>query len=200
MVLFVQKGRARGIDPATGDILWRYTFEGTDGAPMVQPQVIDETSVIVPLADSFGVSRINVELDSSDAWQVREEWSTRDLKPSFNDFVYSNGAIFGFDKMIYGCIDADTGGRTWKRGRYGFGQTLLLSEASQLLVLSERGQLHLVDASKEDWRELASISVLSSKTWNHPAVADRYLYVRNSEEMVCYQLQDEPAPRLAGRP
>ena len=47
----------------------------------------------------------------------------------------------GFDPHILACIDLETGERQWKGGRYGAGQLLLLPDASQLLVIGEKGDL-----------------------------------------------------------
>jgi outer membrane protein assembly factor BamB len=61
-------------------------------------------------------------------------------------------------------------------------------------VLSEFGELTLVEASPEKYHELASMQVLddSHVTWNNPAFAPPYLLVRNAREAVCYKLPLNP--------
>ena len=65
-------------------------------------------------------------------------WSV--LKPSFNAFVFFDGHLYGFDQNILVCVDAATGKRLWKKGRYGFGRMILLENVGQLIVLSEFGE------------------------------------------------------------
>jgi outer membrane protein assembly factor BamB len=47
-------------------------------------------------------------------------------------------------------------------------------------------------AKPENTAELGRIPALSSKTWNHPTLAGRYLLVRNDREAVCYELPVRP--------
>ena len=37
--------------------------------------------------------------------------------------------------------------------------------------------------------ELGKVAALSSKTWNCPALAGKYLLVRNDTEAVCYEVE-----------
>ncbi len=59
-----------------------------------------------------------------------------------------------------------------------------------ILVLSETGELALVEANPHEYRELASMQVLddANVTWNNPAFAPPYLLVRNAREAACYRL------------
>ena len=57
------------------------------------------------------------------------------------------------------------------------------------LRLGATGDLALVRATPERHQELARFSVLNGKTWNHPAMADGYLWVRNGAEMAAFDLR-----------
>ncbi|MEM9659563.1 MAG: PQQ-binding-like beta-propeller repeat protein, partial [Planctomycetota bacterium] len=190
-LVFVQDDLARGFDPATGEPWWQYATNPKGSPPIVQPQQITETDLIIPLGDGVGVSRVSVSLGDDGDWTVTEKWRSRNLKPSFNDYLIVDEAIFGFDKSIFACVDATDGSRIWKRGRYGFGQALLLESSAQLIVTTETGDLVLLDADREKLVERGRVSALEGKTWNHPVVADGRLFVRNAQEMACYRLTVE---------
>jgi outer membrane protein assembly factor BamB len=122
------------------------------------------------------------------AWTVTEKWTSKDLKPYFNDGVQIGDHLYGFDNDILVCIDLATGKKKWKKGRYGNGQALLVGGSGQLLIISEQGDAVLAEISPQGLTERGKFKALSGKTWNHPVIAAGKLLVRNSEEMACYEL------------
>jgi len=139
-----------------------------------------------------GVRRVAIA-HGPGGWSAQERWTSRGLKPNFNDFVVQKGHAFGFDGSILACIDLQDGQRKWKGGRYGNGQLVLLADEDLLLVLSEEGGLALVKASPDQFAEIARFPAIEGKTWNHPALVGDILLVRNGEEMAALRLS------LAGR-
>jgi hypothetical protein len=58
-------------------------------------------------------------------------------------------------------------------------------------VLSEKGKVALVAAKSDDLHELGQFQAIEGKTWNHPVIAQGRLYVRNSQEIACYDLSEK---------
>jgi outer membrane protein assembly factor BamB len=125
------------------------------------------------------------------AWTVEERWTSIGLKPYFNDFVVHKGHAYGFDGNILSAISLDDGARKWKGGRYGNGQMLLLADQDLLLVLAEEGDVALVRATPDQYRELARVPAIEGKTWNHPVVVGNTLLLRNGEVMAAFRLAPE---------
>jgi hypothetical protein len=130
----------------------------------------------------------NAGAGPSAGWSADERWTSTGLKPYFNDFVVHDGHAFGFDGSILSCIDLTDGKRKWKGGRYGQGQMILLPDQHLLLVLSEEGELALVSATADEFREIARFKAIDGKTWNHPVLVGDTLLVRNGEEMAAFRL------------
>lgn len=167
-----------------GTALWRHDWLVAGAARNVGTLAMpDGRSVILPTGFGEGTRRLEV----SDGG-VRELWTSRFLKPYFNDAVCHDGHCYGFDGRIFASIDASDGARNWKGGRYGHGQVMLVPELDVLLVLSESGEVVLVAADPSGHRELATLDALDGKTWNHPVIADGKLLVRNAEEAACFEL------------
>jgi hypothetical protein len=136
---------------------------------------------------AIGMRRIGVS-HAAGAWTAEERWTSKGLKPYFNDFVVHQGHAYGFDGSILACISLEDGARKWKGGRYGNGQFVLLPDQNALLVLSEEGEVALVSATPDQFTELARFKAIDGKTWNHPVVLGDILLVRNGEEMAAFRL------------
>ena len=55
-------------------------------------------------------------------------------------------------------------------------------------MLTESGEVVLVEPDPEGHTEHARFAALKGLTWNTPALAGHYLLVRNDREAACYQL------------
>jgi outer membrane protein assembly factor BamB len=169
---------------ADGKLLWEHLWPGY---PIVQPALTGDGDILISVSDSSGTRRLGVARGPG-GWTVQERWTSIGLKPYFNDFVVHNGHAFGFDGSILACIDLKDGKRVWKGGRYGNGQLLLLADQDLLLLSSEEGELALVGATPDQFKELARFPAIEGKTWNHPVLAGDILLVRNGEEMAAFRL------------
>jgi outer membrane protein assembly factor BamB len=173
--------------PGDGSLLWRHEWPGFR---IVQPILISGGDLLVSSSDASGgiaTRRIAVALGDG-GWKVEERWTSRGLKPFFNDGVVHEGHAYGFDGSILSCIDLADGKRKWKGGRYGDGQLVLLRDQGLLLVLSEEGELALVAASPDKFTEVARFPAIEGKTWNHPVMVGHVLLVRNGEQMAAFRL------------
>ena len=186
---------AHSLDPSSGEVLWQHEWPMPNGARIVQPVFSDDGDLFIGTGFGMGVRRIAVGLDGQ-TWTTEEKWTSNFLKPYYNDFVLHEGYLYGFDGRILACVDAATGERIWKGGRYGNGQLMLLEDQDLLLVLSDRGDLALVSAQSSGFEEVGRVTAIQGKTWNHPALVDGVLYVRNGEEMAAFRL---PQTRAAAR-
>ena len=191
-VLLLSHDGTTSVAPADGTVLWQH--EWAAGA-IVQPVPTGDGDVLVnaiAMTAGLGVRRLGIS-HASGGWTVQERWTSPGLKPYFNDFVVHKGHAYGFDGSILSCIDLTDGKRTWKGGRYGSGQLVLLPDQDLLLVISEDGELALVAAAPDQFREVSRFAALDGKTWNHPVLVNDVLLVRNGEEMAAFRLA------LAGR-
>ena len=184
-LLIVSAKRMVGIAVEDGALLWEYPWSTYDGINASQPLVIDENHVFISAAYGHGSALVKLT-QAADGFQAKEVWKNLHMKNKFNRSVLYEGYVYGLDEAILACVNPRTGELQWKGGRYGYGQVLLAS--GHLIVLTENGDLVLVKATPESHQEVARFSALRGKTWNHPALADGRLIVRNQTEMACYDV------------
>jgi len=187
-LVMLSGGGATGVSPADGKVLWEHAW--ADAVNIVQPAFAPNGDLLLAAGDAMGglgIRRLSISHDGAQ-WRTQERWTTRGLKPYFNDFVVHKGHAFGFDGSILSCIDIETGERKWKGGRYGAGQLVLLPDQDLLLVLGEEGELALVSATPDEHKEIARFKAIEGKTWNHPVLVGDTLLVRNGEEMAAFRL------------
>lgn len=172
-------------NPSTGELLWKQTWPAAECS--AQPTPLPGDKLLISTAYGIGSKLFQVSKGNpSEELNVNLLWETIQFKVKFSTIIYHHGYLYGLDDGIFACINAEDGKRKWKRGRYGHGQTLLISDI--LLVLTESGDLVLLEPNPEQHKELARFQAINGQTWNNPALVGNYLLVRNNREAACYRL------------
>ncbi len=133
----------------------------------------------------YGSLALAVNKDE-EGYQVEEAWKSPNMRTHFNNAVYHNGHVYGFSNSTLECLRSEDGERMWRKRGLGKGSLIVVGD--KLLVLSDKGGLFVVAATPDAYKELASFQALEGKSWTSPTFADGKLYVRNLEEMACYDL------------
>ena len=133
------------------------------------------------------VRRCSNSTAAGDRFQAKTIWENQRMKNKFTSSVLHKGHIYGLDESILASVNAETGEQNWKGGRYGYGQLVLAGD--HLVVLTEDGDVVLVNATPARHEEVARFSAIEGKTWNHPVIADGTLLVRNIQEMAAFDIR-----------
>jgi outer membrane protein assembly factor BamB len=184
-ILVVSARRLMGLAVEDGALLWEYPWVTSQGISTAQPIVTAGNRLFISAAYDHGAALVEINRNG-ETFEARTIWANKNMKNKFSSSVLYEGYIYGFDEAILACIDAATGERKWKGGRYGYGQLLLAS--GHLVISSESGEVALVKANPEKYEEIARFSAIEGKTWNLPAIADGRLIVRNTIEMACFRI------------
>jgi outer membrane protein assembly factor BamB len=184
-ILMVSAQRVAGLAPEDGKVLWDFPWVTSYDVNSAQPLVIGENRVFISAGYGHGAALIEVTRPG-DSFSARLLWQNGNMKNKFNSSVYYQGHIYGLDEAILSCLNAETGERKWKGGRYGYGQLLLAR--GYLIILTESGEVVLVKATPENHVEVSRFSAIEGRTWNNPALANGRLLVRNTTEMACFKI------------
>lgn len=175
-----------GHDVADGSILWEYEWD-TDGMPHVAVPVLVPGDRIL-LSSGYGKGAELLQISNLDDGKQQAEriWRTLHLKAKFNNYVLKDGFVYGLDDGMLTSIDVEKGRRSWKKGRYGHGQNILVGDL--MILTAENGEVLLVEPVPEEPRILGSFQGLEGKSWNPPALVGEYLLLRNHLEAALYRL------------
>jgi outer membrane protein assembly factor BamB len=186
-IVMVNEQYTSGHDPADGRMLWEHVWpEGGIASPNIaQPLAVGGDRILLTKGYGFGSSLWQIGRQS-DQWTVEPLWTKNTLKAKMTNLVVRDGFAYGLDEGTLACIEIDSGARKWKRGRFGHGQVLLVDDL--LVVQSEGGEVALVEATPEGYRELTRATLVSGQSWNYPVLVGRKLLLRTDQEAACYEL------------
>lgn len=177
-----------GHDLASGKQLW--FFPWTNGYRINCAQPIPNAGhpgqVFAGTGYDTGSTLFRLERASDESWSCQRTWESKGLRLKYTTAVLHEAFVYGLDDGVLQCLDAKSGKKMWKDGRYGHGQLLLAGDL--LLIQAENGNVVLVEPSPEGLRELGQVAALEGKSWSHPALAGKRLLVRNDREAACYEL------------
>ena len=173
-------------DLVSGEAVLNFPWSEERVPKAAQPVVLPGDRIFLSAGYATGCVMLQIKAGAGKQLTATQLWKNLRMKNQFNSVAVRDGFLYGLDDGGLACVDIETGERKWKEGHYGSGQTLLVDDL--VLIQTEPGPIVLAEAKPDGCHELGRIPALSSKTWNHPTLAGRYLLVRNDQEAVCYEL------------
>ncbi len=171
-------GALVGHDASNGKVLWSFPWETAYKINAATPLLVGDILVI---SSAYNHGAAGVRVKGGKAEQV---WFTKKLKAQFNSPVQKDGFVYGIDgevakRSALVCLDGKTGDEKW-RAANGKNGSVILTGGGKLLMLSEIGELILVEANPGSYRELARAKVLGERCWVQPTLANGTIYCRNN--------------------
>jgi outer membrane protein assembly factor BamB len=190
-ILLFDGKQLAGYDPAGAGELWSIPQEAQNDINVAQPLLLGDDRVFVTSGYASRCDVIQLEKEGGKL-KPSEAWHNATLRCRFCSPVLFKGLVYGLDEGTLVCVDPKDGRRVWRGDRkQRFGQGQMLRCDDLLLILSEGGELALMQAAGEKTRELGRLPALTGdKTWNCPCLAGGKAYLRNNQEMACYDLRE----------
>lgn len=171
----------------TGKELWRFPWLTSFGVNAADA-ILDGDYALI----SSGYGKGAVLLNTSGA-EPAILWQNRDLRNQFNSSVLFKGFLYGVDgdatsPASLKCLEFKTGKTNWTEE--GFGSGALMIADGKLIVLSERGELMVAEASPEHFKPMTRAKILGEKCWTVPVLANGRIFCRNaSGDLVCVDVR-----------
>jgi len=183
-VVVVNESSVTGHDVKTGKQIWRRPWAGssTSSACTSQPYLVGENSVFISKGYGQGAMLFAVnDTKTTVTWENPTVARTK-----YTNAALVDGRIYSLSDGILECADLETGDRIWKKGRFNHGQLLMVGEL--ILVQSEEGELHFIKPLERGFDTVFQLEALKDRCWATMTLYDDKLILRNSEQVVCYQL------------
>ena len=184
-VLFTAEG-LQGVSARDGQRLWSSPWTTDWDVNAATPVFVPRNGIFISSGYDTGATLLQI-LKEEGQFKVHVVWRNRVMKNHFNSSVLVGAYIYGFDMDNLKCLDAVTGEEKW-RARRGFSKGSLLYADGHLYVMGGSGNLGLVEATPEGFRQKSYFGVLEGKTWTMPSLSDGVLFLRNFEEMVALRV------------
>ena len=182
--VYIAGGKLRCIDE-DGQEVWQH--EWPQGETHAMPIRVGTNRIYASGAQGVGAQMVEVT-ENEEGGSVSEVWKQPNLRNHFSTSVLKDNIIYGFDTATFKAVNAETGELAW--AKRGLGKGSLIFADGYLYVLTDRGRLHLVEATTEAFSERGRVQALEGRTWTAPVLADGVLYLRGQSEMVAYDLRN----------
>jgi len=170
------------VDAADGAQKWSFPWQTKYDVNAADPLVIGNKVLISSGYGSGGV----LLAPGGDA--PKEVWRSRSLRTHFNSCVLKDGAVYGFDERILTCLDAKTGEVKWSHKGLGKGSLMLADD--KLVILSDRGELVIAEATPAAFKAIQRGTVLRGKCWTTPILANGRIYCRTAKgDIACVDVK-----------
>ena len=166
-------------DLATGAELWRIVWKTYHDANASTPTVVGDKLFI---STGYGGRSARGVLFQLGQGEPRQVWLNQDLETKMNSAVVYGGHVYCISEKSRGqlmCFDLRDGAIAWVEGRFAPYGTLMIADG-KLLILDEKGDLVIADATPDEYRELARAKVLNGRCWVMPVLANGRIYARSN--------------------
>jgi outer membrane protein assembly factor BamB len=211
-VIFATQTGLVSLDRTTGARLWKFTYPFSPiGTSMGASPLVYSNLVYCTAAYGRGAFVLRTTLTGG-AWTTTQLW----YKPNsaglpyrsiwmspvcYQGYVYSlAGENSTFLTAPLNCIELATGNLMWTTNNFGMGGLILVD--TNLLVLTEKGQIVLVQPTPSAYREVTRYrafqfsSAAPGKCWNSPAFSNGRIYARSTEGGISLDVSVPTRPAL----
>ena len=194
------------LNPETGEVYWTQPFAVQQALTIPTPRLHGDRLLV----SSFYNGSMMLQLDSTKPaatllWRgkSKSERNTDGLHSIMSTPFFDGSHIYGV--CSYGqfrCLNAGTGERVWesfeptggKEARWA--TTFIIKNGDRFFLPNEKGDLMIAKLSPKGYEEISRAHLLKPTNtaagrdvvWCHPAFANRCIYWRNDEEIICASL------------
>lgn len=200
-----------GLNPETGKVLWGFPFPPSKmPIGIATPVVSNDRLFVTSFYDGSVMLHVPADRIGFDLMWKRvgkSEQDTDALQAIISNPIFVGDYIYGVDSYgEFRCLDAKTGDRIWedqslvRRNRWA--TIHMVQHDEQVWMFNEQGELLITELSPSGAKVLSRTNVIAPTRiqltrrdegvcWAPPAFANRCIFVRSDNELVCCSLASD---------
>jgi len=191
-IIFNTESELVSVAPESGAVLWSYATGPAQcyAMPVVAGDIVfaafqmgASALRITNSGDRFRAAQIWGDSSRTSPWSI--EWSTPVCRDGYLYGLFQSGRLLK-------CVELTTGSVKWSRTGFDSCRGGILVVDGHLLILTDTGELVLVEANPAAYTELARFQALTGDCYNHPAIYNGRVYARSTKEAVCFDVAVKP--------
>lgn len=200
-----------GLDPVTGKIYWKIPFSVRMGMGISTPVKYKDYIFVSCFFSGSLLVKLNNETVSAEKVWLRageSEQKTDALHCVINTPVIKDDFIYGVDS--YGemrCLKLRTGDRVWEDlsavNKNRWANIHFIEHEKHTWMFNEHGELLITELSPQGLKIISRARLIepttgqlnrngTGVTWTHPAFANRHVFIRNDNSLVCAFIGEKP--------
>jgi len=192
------------LNPETGEVYWSERFDPQYGMSCSTPQQAGDYLYISAIGKCAAVLKLDGNKPAAEViWTANPKtgvFCSNSTPVTDGDTIYGNDCEAGNLRAV----NLLTGTRLWETFKpttggnrpEPHGSVFITKNGDRYFLFSETGDLIIARLTPEKYEEISRAHLLEptneafgrSVVWNHPAYANKCVYVRNDKEIVCASL------------
>jgi len=186
-----------GVEAETGRFLWGYNRVANTTANVPTPIVSGDLVFCSSGYDDGGSALLRLTGNRGQV-AMQEVWykTNRELQNHHGGMILIGDHVYmghGHNNGFPVCFDLKTGRDLWRPGRGpGSGSAAVVYADGHLYFRYENGTMALIEANprKYELKGKFEIAINNGKSWAHPVVFNGRLYLRDQDELICYDIRE----------
>lgn len=178
---------AIGLNIKNGNLLWRYNKVSNRTANVATP-IYRDGYVFFSTDYGTGCALLKLTPDGQGI-KATEVYFSREMKNHYSSSVLVGDYLYGFSSSILTAMKFQTGEVAWRDRSVGKGSVTFAD--GKLYLFSEEGVVGLAEATPAAYKEISRFKIPrgSYPTWTPPVISDGKMYLREQDNLYCYDIK-----------
>lgn len=154
---------------------WKTSYDVNAATP-----IIDGDKIFISSGYNHGATLLQLKDNT-----LTPLWETKKMRNQMATCILWQGYLYGINEDVFTCMEFLTGEVKWTGGT-GIKKGSLMMADGKLIILGDKGDLVIVEATPAAYKEIARAKVVEGHCWSMPILANGRIYCKTIPgDLVC---------------